>query len=303
MNDLRRENAFLVKIGDQFAHREKKQAPLILVEFLQKLTGKTVILGPNLESPDLVLLSALDLRTAAERRARSGPFRKSWSIDRVAREISDSARLLVVSFENLHHPWWAKFGSALLASTLPRTSFFSPLVDPLGARFPYWWNYLDWPDFKRPDAIYRRYGRLYSLERMLEPIPKSRSRINRACWIGSASESEPRNSLLNLARQAYGLDVFGQAGEPFSGPKSAILEKYKFSVAAENSYGFGYDSEKLPEVWDSGCVPVATFLQPMTDFNPECLNIKDPSSANHHPLLLAPPNPEPLLDYLETVIR
>lgn len=105
--------------------------------------------------------------------------------------------------------------------------------------------------------------------------------------------------MLRLAEERFGLDRYGNAGRRFDGPKVSILEKYRYSVGAENSFGFGYDSEKLPEVWEAGCVPVASFSQPLSDFNPLLVSASSPLVAHEQPLLLDRPSPTRVLDYLD----
>jgi len=295
--------SFRVKIGRQFHQRQTKQAPLILVDFLRSVTGREVILDQAFDNPDLLLMSALDLREAYSKEARKPFSPKNLSLSQFSRTLGDPKSTLIVSFENFQHPWWTDFARLLMTSDLPRTSFFPFELDPGGARFPYWWNYLDWADFPRPGAVYKRYGRLYSLDRLMSPVPKATNRLDKACWIGSGLPAEPRKSFLNFTESQVGLDCFGQAGTPFEGAKSAIMERYKYSVGAENSFGIGYDSEKVPEIWESGCVPVGTFAQPMSDFNPLAINLHDPIASQRFPLLLAPPDPDPLLQYLDSLVR
>lgn len=288
-----------VGLGRQFQRRAQKQAPLVLVDFLKAASARDVSLVTKLEDADLFLASVLDLREAYEAEKRRAFSPQKISLSDFARRYSQGLPILVVSFENLQHPWWAEFGALLFASDLPRTSFFPASVDRSGARFPYWWNYLDWPTFPRPEAEYRRYGRLYAMEKLLEPVSSPDDRLDKACFIGSVAEQiEPRRGILSWVDNQFGLDVYGGAGVPFSGPKLPLMSEYKYAVAAENSFGLGYDSEKLPEAWDAACIPVGAFQQPFSDFNPLAIGVDTSPGATRHPLLLRPPDPTPLLEYL-----
>lgn len=291
-------NALRVCLGRQFAGRARQNKPLILADFLEKVGGKPVEPVSSSENADLVLASVLDLREIFERERRKIMAPKNLTLSSCARRYSDGRPILVVSFENLQHPWWAEFCGLLSSSDIPRTSFFPASVDRGGARFPYWWNYLDWPAFPRPDADYRRYGRLYAMEKLLEPVSSPDDRLDKACFIGSVEQTEPRRGILGWVDNEFGLDVFGRAGVPFSGPKLPLMSKYKYAVAAENSFGLGYDSEKLPEAWDAGCIPVGAFQQPLSDFNPHAIGVDTNPGGPRHPLLLRPPDPTPLLEYL-----
>lgn len=135
----------------------------------------------------------------------------------------------------------------------------------------------------------------------MSPVAASEGRLEKACFVGSY-HGGPRELLVRQAEREFGLDRFGSSGQKFDGPKSSVLEGYKYCVAAENSFGFGYDTEKLPEAWDSGCVPVATFHQPLSDFNPLALSPGNPSAAYDHPLLLQAPSPVGVLDYLRRLV-
>jgi hypothetical protein len=297
---------FKLRFGREFSARTRKgkDAPMVLMDFLQAVTGRQVESIEGSGEADLLLLSALDLRDLLEERANhSAVIGSPAELDDFAKSVANGGRLLVVSFENLQHAAWARFGSLLMQSKVPRLTFFPSEIDPTGERFPYWWNYLDWPDLARRRAVYRRYGRLYSLARLMEPIRHTEGRLERACWVGSNDDAQPRKFLRALVDANYGLDVFGPAGEPFEGPKLEILARYKFSLAAENSFGFGYDSEKVPEVWDAGCVPVGGFPQPYSDFNPKVLDLRNPEASFSEPLLLRPPNPDRVLQYLDRLVN
>lgn len=135
----------------------------------------------------------------------------------------------------------------------------------------------------------------------MTPLPISEGRIDKACFVGSY-RGGPRELLLRQAERQFGLDRFGGSGQKFDGAKAAVLERYTFCAAAENSFGFGYDTEKLPEAWDSGCVPVGTFLQPLSDFNPLAISPDNPLAAHEHPLLLEAPSADRILGYLQNLL-
>lgn len=227
---------------------------------------------------------------------------KKQSLEQALRRITPAETIIAVSFENLQHPAWSDTGKLLLESGLPRLTAFPTTIDPAGIRFPYWWNYLEWPGLRTNDFPYSRYGKLYSIEKLLSPLPAPASdRLERACWVGS-SVGPIRQPILNSISNTYGLDIYGAAGRSFAGPKSAILKRYRYAVGAENSFGFGYDTEKIPEIWDSGCIPVGTFVQPLSDFNPAALDASRPERAFREPLLLRAPDLDPIFDYLHAAL-
>lgn len=275
----------------------------MLKVFLEAVACRPIQLAANSTEADLTIVLPFDLAQPL-RRHRGFLRTKTPSFEALVQSVWPHGPTLFVSFENLQHPAWTVLGNLLAKSSSRRLTSYPRAIDPDGERFPYWWNFLDWPEYPRPAADYPRYGRHYSLERLMMPIPREDpgARLERACWVGSYTTGI-RASLLNQVERTFGLDRYGEAGAPFSGPKSVVLEKYRYCMAAENSFGFGYDTEKLPEAWDAGCVPVGTFCQPMSDFNPRALDENDSASAYSHPLLLQAPDARPILDYLDQTIR
>lgn len=274
----------------------------IVLDFLELVSGSSLQLVQLTDEAEIAFISNIDIAPKSYRRQIRRTSKPEVNFERIVREMTSANTTVIVSFENLQHPAWVRFGDLLGRSRIPRMTHLPQSVDKQGVRLPYWWNHLDWPDFPRPEADYQRFGRLYSLERLMQPVPRVRNRKKKAVWVGSYL-NEPRASLLRHAESTFGLDTFGEQGQPFNGPKASILEKYQFAVGAENSLGVGYDSEKVPEVWDAGCLPVSTFLQPFSDFNPLSLNSDDPFESHRHPLLLREPNPNPVLDYLRQIMK
>jgi hypothetical protein len=80
---------------------------------------------------------------------------------------------------------------------------------------------------------------------------------------------------------------------------------YKYAFCCENSSGFGYDSEKIPEAWMAGCIPCGVYLNPYSDFNPEILNLNNSKSDQviySIPLLLKKPNLVEIENYIKQFI-
>jgi hypothetical protein len=134
-------------------------------------------------------------------------------------------------------------------------------------RFPCWMWHLEWPNLIG-HPIYRRYGMRLSIERLMNPIASNhsksnlKSRVSRAACISSHMH-EPRESLFQLTNEAIGCDGYGRAfgSNYLNKPKIDILMHYKFSLCPENSIGDGYITEKIPEAYHSGCIPI-TWCRP-----------------------------------------
>ena len=207
--------------------------------------------------------------------------------------------IIFVSHENLDRPyWWNMLGRFLIQSSIPRLTFWPKVIDPKGVRFPYWYNYVNWKDYPRVEG-YNRFGEFYDIERLMSPLPDSCGRIDKAIMITSHLDF-PRASLLSGIQRRFKIDVFGRLGENFSGPKLPLMKKYKFAVVPENSVGFGYDTEKMPEAWIAGCIPLGSYQNPYSDFNPKLfyLNEEVVCSAIREPLLLSEPSLSEIEQYL-----
>lgn len=146
-------------------------------------------------------------------------------------------------------------------------------------RFPYWMWHLDWPELTEvPD--YPRYGMPLSIDRLMRPICETYSvnqllsRLPRAVLF-SMHLREPRQRFYQLTSSAIGCDGFGGAfgNDNREQPKMPVMERYRFSLCPENQIGDGYITEKIPESFHSGCIPIA-WCRPddlQVDFNPKAV--------------------------------
>lgn len=208
-------------------------------------------------------------------------------------------KTLFVSNENLDRPyWWNMIGKFLVESDVPRLTYWPSEVDPDGARFPYWYNYVDWPEYPRPD-FYKRFGRLYKIDDLMAPLPVSRNRKDKAVSISSHLD-HPRKALLKHAQKYIEVDSFGASGTRFKGPKIELMQQYKYAFCPENSTGYGYDTEKLPEAWVAGCIPIGISINPFSEFNPNV--VRDCEEAENvclnNPLLVNYPTLKKIEEYL-----
>jgi hypothetical protein len=197
-------------------------------------------------------------------------------------------------------------------------------------RFPNWMWHLDWPEIINQPP-YERYGMRLSIDRLTSPINTFYNRedlCNRhhRAVIFATHLREPRDRLYNLVNQAIGCDGFGKAFEtPVLGPKMPLLEEYTICLCPENSLGDGYITEKIPEAFHAGCIPI-TWCNPedlAVDFNCEAVinlfGLSDDeiikilrrilgdgqfvNSLRSVPLLKRTPSLEPLYDFLGKSIQ
>jgi hypothetical protein len=148
------------------------------------------------------------------------------------------------------------------------------------ARFPYWmWN-LPW--FEKIDqSNVERYGEPLSIDSLGKSINKRFGVISperfkeldlRAVLVTSYFNSQ-RKTLFDLTRETLGCDLFGRGIREFEGPKKDLIKKYYTNLCPENSIGEGYITEKIPEAFQAGCIPI-TYCHPddlARDFNPNAV--------------------------------
>lgn len=279
----------------------------LLLLIIQKITGKNVKLTNDMHEADLVL--AYPYVTS------SILFKLKWVLSTLARNLRlvkvdainlrwllgiKSKKALFISHENLDRPyWWNMIGRFLINSDLPRLTFWPNEIDPRGARFPYWYNYIDWPNYPRKDC-YSRFGRFYTLSELSSPLSTSSNRLDRAIAITSHLE-HPRSALLQSLQSQFQFDIFGSAGSKLEGSKLDKMRQYKYAFCPENSTGFGYETEKIPEAWAAGCVPVGIFLNPYSQFNPRLINIEPRNPESYRDIKLL--DQVPSLDEIENYVR
>lgn len=216
--------------------------------------------------------------------------------------IPRGQRVLAVSHENLDRSPWQFFGNLIRTANVPRLTFWPGEIDPGGFRFPYWWNYVDWPEMPRPAVrAVSRIGRHYSLDELLSPQVLSshfEHRSNRAIWLTRHLDF-PRKGILSTLEKFIPVDVVSNV--PWE-RKGHLLRQYRYCVVTENSPGYGYETEKLPEARSSGCIPIGHIINPFGDFNSHAAFFAPPETLPDRlpPLLSDQPRLTGLLAYLST---
>lgn len=278
----------------------------LLLRIIEKVSGCQICVVNDVREAEIVL--------AYPYVVGSWGFRFKWLVAHFLRKlglVKDYSRLfrkmlgvgdkpvIFVSHENLDKPyWWNLLGRFLVESNIPRLTFWPHEIDPHGARFPYWYNYVDWPEYPR-EEFYQRFGRLYKIDELLSPLSPQDGRKNAAVSISSHLD-HPRQALLQFVRGKLLVEAWGGAGARFSGGKLDLMQQYKFAFCPENSTGYGYDTEKIPEAWAAGCIPVGIYLNPYSDFNPSILecSLASGDAVYRAPLLLKTPNLRAVEDYV-----
>lgn len=214
--------------------------------------------------------------------------------------IPVKAKILAVSHENLDRRPWQAFGNLLLQTDLPRLTFWPQELDPKGFRFPYWWNYVDWPQIPRLNqGGNTRFGAFYDLDALCdfqEIRDDDPRRLEKAVWLTNHLDF-PRNAILSKIRERIEVDLV--QGVAF-GKKIELLQKYRYCISTENSTGYGYETEKILDARSAGCLSIGYVQNPCSDFVPEAFFFNPPMILPERlpPLLKTRPSLDELLNYL-----
>lgn len=194
-------------------------------------------------------------------------------------------------------------------------------------RFPYWQWYLTWKGYETTPA-HERFGERLSIKNLMRPIHEtfptpSREdfqQFSRKAVIMTSHFKGHRRPLWRMTNKVMGCDAFGRKIRPTELYKKDLLADYLFNLCPENKVSEGYITEKIPEAFLAGCIPI-TYCKPndlARDFNPAALinlyglskrqsimRLKQLSTdyelfhaLRSEPLLLRRPRLSPLLEFL-----
>ena len=197
-------------------------------------------------------------------------------------------------------------------------------------RFPYWMEMLDWSHEGISGNSNPRYGELLQISTLLSPLGDRYLNRNHSCAILSSHLREPRGSLFSalekiIPTQGFGAffnkDIKDHHSSGFF--KKDILKEFSYNLCPENGLYPGYYTEKIPEAFNSGCLPITWADENISaDFNPKAFlnmqplfknNFQDLSaifsdkekieSFQSQPLLLEKPTIEPLKEFLKEILE
>ena len=202
------------------------------------------------------------------------------------------------SFENLLHADWSKLGDLVYGSNIPRVTSASRRFDHIGVRMPYWYNYVDFPFIDASKFPYERYGLRYNIEKLLSPIESNYEKQD-ACLV-ARNINGIRGQVYNTLSSRINIDLYSKNHKkiPNKTTKYQLLNKYKYYLATENSLGVGYETEKVPEAWVAGCIPLGCLSVPDGDFNPKIYSSNLLNNDCDFPLLSSPPCVNDIIEYI-----
>ena len=151
-------------------------------------------------------------------------------------------------------------------------------------RMPHWWNYIDFRDQGVPSPeSWVRLGQPLLQKELLNPLRWNRLGKERCILVATHLHGQ-RKFLMDQVSKVLPVDGFGRAfdssiaGATKSGQtKRQLLRDYQFCFCPENSISPGYYTEKIPESYACGSIPIAYVdTHASIDFNPDAfLNIYD----------------------------
>ena len=215
--------------------------------------------------------------------------------------IPNSKPILAVSFENLDSYRFHWFGELIRGAELPRLTHWPSEIDPEGCYYPYFYEFLDWENIKLDENKYKRYGKKLSIKKLMSPLDRSdhHTRIDAVCAL-VGHVSFPRKQIIDHLKKTYRVDIFGKNSKPWNGSKYDLIKKYKYCFVAENSLGYGYETEKLPEAWHAGCIPVGYQKCEPSAFNDipfDTILSKNSDLQTSFPILKEKPDLKNVFDY------
>jgi hypothetical protein len=197
-------------------------------------------------------------------------------------------------------------------------------------RFPYWMEMIDWSHEGLVGNQNPRFGQLLNIAKLMLPLGDYYLNRPLKAAIFSSHLREPRATLVRSVSDIIPVEGFGPhfnreiADHHNSGfKKFDTLRNYALNLCPENGLYPGYYTEKIPEAFSSGCLPLTwTDTNVCVDFNPNALINLEPMSwqkfeplkdiltsptrlktFSEQPLLLKTPSIEPLREFLIKVVQ
>lgn len=146
-------------------------------------------------------------------------------------------------------------------------------------RLPYWMEVVDWSHEGIIGNINPRYGELLQLKKLQAPLGNQFLHREQKAALITSHLREPRASCFEVLKKFMPVDGMGpyfdiQIKNHHSSDfqKKNILQNYAYNLCPENSTHSGYVTEKIPEAFASGCLPITYVDESVSiDFNPKAM--------------------------------
>jgi len=150
-------------------------------------------------------------------------------------------------------------------------------------RLPYWMEMVDWAHEGLNGNSNPRFGALLKLDQLEKPLGGQFLERERKAILLSSHLREPRASCMQALKRSITVDGFGPHFDSnikdhhhSSFLKKDLLSTYAFNLCPENGLYPGYITEKIPEAFVAGCLPITWVDESISvDFNPSAMiNLK-----------------------------
>lgn len=144
-------------------------------------------------------------------------------------------------------------------------------------RLPYWMEQIDWTHEGIHGMSNGRFGQLLDIQRLMNPLGDAFLRRPMRAAFFSSHLREPRRTLFEALNRVVKVDGYGSQFDSSIVHHSAssllkmdVLQNYALNLCPENSMYPGYYTEKIPEAFHAGCLPVSWVDNNVrVDFNPD----------------------------------
>ena len=166
--------------------------------------------------------------------------------------------------------------------------------NPNQLRLPYWMELVDWSHEGIVGNTNPRYGELLSLTRLGQALGDDFLKRPQVASMITSHLLEPRRALLAATQRAIPVEGYGpyfdssiKNHHQSHFVKKDVLQKYAFNLCPENSLYPGYYTEKIPESFQSGALPLGwTDANICADFNPKAfINLEPMAHRDYAPLV------------------
>jgi hypothetical protein len=148
------------------------------------------------------------------------------------------------------------------------------ITSPNHFRFPLWMAMFDWKHEGVVSQGEERFGPPVQIEQLMQPLGSQAGRKAKAILI-SSHQKEPRATLLEAVKKVMKVDCYGSAFPSKDGSrflKVDVCRDKQFALCPENSMSPGYYTEKIPDAFAAGCVPITWCDENVRhDFNPDAI--------------------------------
>ena len=146
-------------------------------------------------------------------------------------------------------------------------------------RLPYWMEMIDWSHEGLVGNSNPRYGELLKLEKLQAPLGDAFLKRAQKAVLITSHLREPRAACLTVLQALMPVDGMGPYFDESikdhhrsQFTKKAMLQSYAFNLCPENGIHPGYVTEKIPEAFAAGCLPITFVDEALSgDFNPKAM--------------------------------